>query len=326
MYNLTDEQLIFFRENVFKISHDTLRNKLNLSIWKYKNLIEKSGIEKKEKEKLLTRICPQCKKELTYTTYSNRNTAEKKQKICKDCDNENRKIYYLGSNNPFYGKSHKQKTLKQMSNIKKGKTLSDETKELLRNQNKGTNNPMYGKTIYDIWLENYGKIEADKKLSDFKIKQSFNNKGSKNGMFGRPSPKGSGNGWSGWYKGWFFRSLMELSYMINVIERFDLKWENGELKKYKISYFDENNTNRNYFPDFIINNKYVVECKPKKLWNTNINKRKKDSALIFCEKNNLIYKMVDCPKLKTDETIKLYLDGKIVLTDKYKKRIDEIIK
>ena len=34
-------------------------------------------------------------------------------------------------------------------------------------------------------------------------------------MYGRFSPRGSGNGWSGWYKEWYFRSLLELSYMIN---------------------------------------------------------------------------------------------------------------
>jgi hypothetical protein len=39
-------------------------------------------------------------------------------------------------------------------------------------------------------------------------------------MYGKPSPNGSGNGW-------YFISLHELSYMVNVIERFKLKWNSG---------------------------------------------------------------------------------------------------
>ena len=80
-------------------------------------------------------------------------------------------------------------------------------------------------------------------------------------MYGKPSPQGSGNGWSGWYKGWYFRSLLELSYMILVIERFNISWSNGE--KIKITYKNFSGINRNYFPDFLLNNKYIIEIKPK---------------------------------------------------------------
>jgi len=222
-----------------------------------------------------------------------------------------------GENNPFFGKKHNKKSLEQMSNIKKGKHPVSEWKK---------GNIPHGKSFYDFWIKNYGKIDADKKLIEFKNKQSFNNSGTKNSMYGKPSPKGSGNGWSGWYKGWFFRSIIELSYMINVIERFNLKWENGELNKYKIPYIDENNLQKNYFPDFVINNKYIVECKPKNLWNSNRNLLKKQFALKFCNENGFIYKVVDCKKLKVNETIKLYLDGKIKFTNKYKEKIDEMIK
>ena len=47
-------------------------------------------------------------------------------------------------------------------------------------------------------------------------------------MFGRPTPQGSGNGWKGWYKGWFFRSLKELSYVVNVLEPNGDIWESAE--------------------------------------------------------------------------------------------------
>ena len=75
----------------------------------------------------------------------------------------------------------------------------------------------------------------------------------------------------------------------------------------------------------MINDKYIVECKPKRLWNYSKNIHKKVGALVFCKENNLIYKMVDCDKLKIDETIKLYLDSRIKFTNKYKKRIENLI-
>jgi len=317
MYNLTEEQISFFKENVFKISVCILKEKLNLSDWKYYDLIKKLDIKKEKKELILYRFCPQCGKKLTYTTPGNRNESERRNKICRDCDNENRKTYYKGKNNPFFGKKHKKESIEQISKKQKGKHPTTEWKK---------GNIPHGKSFYDFWVKKYGKIEADKKMIEFKLKQSIQKRGSKNNMYGKPSPKGCGNGWSGWYNGWFFRSMIELSYMVNVIERFNLEWENGELKKYKIPYIDENNVQKNYFPDFVINDKYIVECKPKRLWNYSKNIRKKEGALVFCKENNLIYKMVDCDKLKINETIKLYLDDKIIFTNKYKKRIEDIIK
>lgn len=93
---------------------------------------------------------------------------------------------------------------------------------------------MFGKTFYDIWVEKYGLEIANQKLIEFKNNRSKSSTGEKNPMFGKTSPTGSGNGWSGWYKDWYFRSINELSFMINVIERFKFTWVSGEKLKYKI--------------------------------------------------------------------------------------------
>jgi len=154
----------------------------------------------------------------------------------------------------------------------------------------------------------------------FKNKLSIINSGDGNPMFGKPSPIGSGNGWSGWYKGWYFRSLLELSYMIFVIERFNLKWDNGEKKKYKIEY-DINAVKRNYFPDFFIENKYLVECKPRSLWNSEVNKLKFESATKYCSDRNLVFKIINCRTIKRTELIQLYKSGRIRFIEKYEKRI-----
>lgn len=148
--------------------------------------------------------------------------------------------------------------------------------------------------------------------------------GEGNPMYGKPAPIGSGNGWSGWYKGWYFRSLLELSYMILVIERFNIKWEPGESKKNKIEY-QYNGVIKNYFPDFILNEKYVIECKPKKLQNTEINKIKMQYAKSYCESNGLILKTRDCRKIKKCELIDLYKSGDVKFIEKYELKINEII-
>jgi len=142
-------------------------------------------------------------------------------------------------------------------------------------------------------------------------------------MFGKPSPQGSGNGWSGWYNGWFFKSLKELSFMINVIERFKFSWESGETKKYRVSYVDYKKTNRNYFSDFILNEKFMVEIKPKKLQNSINVKLKKEAAIKFCEKHGLTYKLLAPIKTLSYEDIKLLIqENKLEFIDRYKQKFE----
>ena len=105
--------------------------------------------------------------------------------------------------------------------------------------------------------------------------------------------------------------------MIKVIERFNLKWESAETNKYKIPYIDYKGNNRNYFPDFVIEGKYIVECKPKKLWNTPSVSTKREGALKFCDENGFIYKTRDIGCISDEEIKKLYNEGVIQFTDKY---------
>lgn len=213
----------------------------------------------------------------------------------------------IGKNNPFYGKTHSDISKKKIS----AKMLDISSKRV---------HPMIGKTVHEIWVEKYGEETANIKLGDLKRKHSENNKGEKNPMYGKPSPTGSGNGWSGWYKGWYFRSLRELTYMVKVIERFNLKWVSGESNQHKIEYMDYKGDNRNYFPDFIIEGKYVIECKPKKLWNSDNVVRKTEAALKYCELNGLVYKKRDIGVLSNLEIKFLYENGDIKFLDRYEER------
>ena len=257
------------------------------------------------------RYCPACDSIIHHKDSSIRIRQENEKRNCLKCSNS-------GENNAFYNKQHTENTKIFLSNIHKGKRYSPNTEFKLGSKGNST-------SIYDCWIKRHGKEIADEKLLSFKRKQSENNKGENNPMYGKPSPVGSGNGWSGWYKGWYFRSLLELSYMIFVIERFNLNWECGEKKKNKIEYYIDGGK-RNYFPDFIINNKYVVECKPRSLWASEINKSKFYYAKRYCSENNKIFKVVDCVKIKPTELIVVYNKGELRFTDLYEEKINMMIR
>lgn len=252
-----------------------------------------------------SRLCPECQLEITYKNKRSQYEASKKNSKCKACGYKNAKHHSRsGINNPFYGKKH--------------------SKEYLDRQvqsNLGENNPMFGRSIYDIWVEKYGIDEANTKLATLKEKQSANNTGSKNKMYGRPTPEKAGNGWSGWYKKWFFRSLRELSYVINFLEKDNLEWKSCE-GLIRISYQDWNGVERTYSPDFIVGNN-IIEIKPAKLHKSATVLAKKEAAEKYCLEKNYIYNLIDCDILDI-LILKTYIaNGLVVLTDKTK---DKLIK
>jgi hypothetical protein len=267
--------------------------------------------------------CPKCECELLFKNEVSFKTSIKKNSVCRKCaaSGENNAMFgKIGELNPFFGKKHSKETLEKQSKIKLGKTHSQESLDKMKGLSSGDKNGMFGKSFYEIWVEKYGVDIANEKLNDFKNNQSENVSGENNPMFGKPSPTGSGNGWSGWYKGWYFRSLRELTYMVKVIKRFNLTWECGEQKSYKIKYITFDGKERNYFPDFIINGKYIIESKPKRLWTSDSVIRKKEAAIKFCENNGLKYKLIDIGVLTDEEIKNLYYNGDIKFLPRYEEK------
>lgn len=198
--------------------------------------------------------------------------------------------------------------------------------------NSGENNANYKGTWHGTnpALSNKGKIfeeiHGEEKSRIIKNKISLKVKGDKNPMYGKPSPNGSGNGWSGWYKNWFFKSLLELSFLIKYVNRFNFSCHSAENKKFRIKYLDFENVEKNYFPDFILNDKYLIEIKPAHMCKSIINTRKKEAAILFCEKNNLKYKMITPKKLTSIEIKNLIESNNIELIDRYKIKYKEWLK
>lgn len=178
-------------------------------------------------------------------------------------------------------------------------------------------NPMKGRSVYSVWVQKYGKEEADKKMIKLKEKRSKNATGKNNPMYGKPAPKGSGNGISGWYKGWFFRSLRQLSYMIQVIEKEGHEWKSlDNTSDFRIKYIDKENHERSYCPDFLIDNKIVIEIKPQKLQETDNVLRKENAAIIFCKMRNLQYVKTDIDIIDFSRINEMVENKIIVLTEK----------
>ncbi len=293
------------------------------------------------KKEIFIRNCPSCKKELTHTNKKNRNSSIKKGRLCSSCaakivQNEPihkkkmakiRSKMFRGENNPFYGKKHTKETIAKIQKNRDISTFKTKAfKDKMSAVTSGDKNGMYGKTVYGIWLEKYGKEGADERMNKAKIKWSKASSGKNNPMYGKPSPQGSGNGWSGWYKGWFFRSVKELSYMINIIEAKKLKWRTAETNDLAIKYINYDGSERTYRADFLVEEKEMVEVKPIKLFNTPNNILKKKAAIKFCKKNGYNYKIVDVKLLDVKKMKKFYDLGEIKFTKKYEEKYKKMMK
>lgn len=102
--------------------------------------------------------------------------------------------------------------------------------------------------------------------------------------------------------------------MINVIERFNINWISAETNDYRIEYIKEDDVKSTYCADFILDNKYMIEIKPKAL--IKYVKVKSDAAIRFCNENNLKYKIVTPRKIELEKLIEIYASGYLKFTEK----------
>jgi hypothetical protein len=271
-----------------------------------------------------SRQCPQCDTTIVYSNKYILKTAITKNTICKKCAllNHNKKMgeeQRLGlRENGFKGKTHTADVKIKLSERKMGRKLSAEHKQSISKGllERDVEHYMKRGGLYTLWLEKHGKEIADQKLDEFKSKISLATSGKNNPMYGKPSPKGSGNGWKGYYKGIYFRSLLELSFLVNYVDRFNMKFESGEKAKWAIEYVTPIGKMGTYFPDYIINDKYMVEIKPKKLINTPLIKSKSESAIEFCKKYDLKYKIFEPIKLSKQMILDLYNNKHLIFSKK----------
>jgi hypothetical protein len=280
------------------------------------------------------RECPSCCRAITYKSKNGFDLAIKNESSCRGCaaiksgftERYATQGNNCGKDNAFYGKEHLDSTKAGLKDQALDRDQSvyrtKEFREKISKATSGQNNPMYGRSVYDVWIEKYGIEEADRRMDITKEKHSKNNSGSGNPMYGKPAPRGSGNGWSGWYKGWFFRSIRELSYIILVLEANNQEWFSGESQKWKIRYKDSDDKMRNYFPDFITHDK-IIEIKPSRLSGLPNNKLKEKAAKRFAKQLGMEYTIVDPKMLDSKEIADLVKSDVIQFTDKWRKRYED---
>ena len=253
------------------------------------------------------RNCPKCGRSIKYKHLHNLQKAETKGSNCASCITKEQHL------NP----ERKPHIVTNLDSFR--------TKEFLDKQSANStskNNTMYGKKIYDVWIEKYGIEIANEKQKIFKEKISKATKGQNNPMYGKPSPKGSGNGWKGYYKNIYFRSLLELAFLV-YLHTNNLEFENGEKRKYTIDYFFQN-TQRTYRPDYIVGN-IMYELKPKKLWNTLEVTAKSNAAIIWCEKHNMKYELFEPQRIDKITLKQMIIDNEVTFVEKYKLKVDNYL-
>lgn len=237
-----------------------------------------------------------------------------------------------------YGEAKARKCKEKLSKSyleKFGKEKAIEIKKKLSKASSGSNNANFGAKYCHGFGDKYqpsvkGKtfeeIYGEEKASSYKEKLSIAFSGKNNPMYGRFSPRGSGNGWSGWYKEWYFRS-----FMINVIEKQNLIWDTGERAKYNIPYINWEGKDRTYFSDFIIDNKIMIEIKPKNLRNSKDVLLKEKAAILWCKEHNFEYQIIESNNIQkiSKEEIKELHDLQLLkfidrYEEKYKKWILDV--
>ena len=138
-------------------------------------------------------------------------------------------------------------------------------------RNKGENNPMYKKGFIEVWRETFDPEEFQRKMAQFRSNLSCRHSGNGNPMYGKPSPKNSGHGISGSWRGCNFRSLLELAFIEWHVEKFGCFPTTAEKRQYRVTLAE----GKNYYPDFVRADGVVVEIKPRRLLERN---QKKFSA------------------------------------------------
>jgi len=190
-----------------------------------------------------------------------------------------------------------------------------------------------GKSKYDEYIKNQKKVQAISQQKRWdsdegrRLKEEFSKmfSGKNNPMYGKPTPVGSGNGWSGWFEDFYFRSLKELKFLL-ICKRFNIAIKSAEKETFRINYTDWKGTKRTSIPDYIVEDKYIIEIKPKHLQKSFDNKAKFIEFEKLAKSKGMKFKVIDSGRMDLDIFLELYDSRKIQLIDKYKDKLNEYIK
>ncbi len=230
-------------------------------------------------KKKYEKICPSCNKIIQYASAGALCLSKQENRQCRKCYVE---IY---AQDPDYKKR-----------------VSEKSKA------RGAGGLVY----YQKWLKDFGPEKANELYEERKKRFSEMFSGEKNFSYGVVREHGTGRSLSGWYKSWFFRSLKELSYVVNVIEKHNWAWQTAESEEFVVPYYDKAaGKNRTYRADFIINGNIMVEIKPKRNHKDPLVLLKAKAARKFCKSKGWKYKIIDTKTLDYNKIYPLYISGMV---------------
>lgn len=240
------------------------------------------------------RNCPICSKEIKYNSKLSYDKARKSNTKCGSCS---AKI----KNSLIYNKKYK-------------RNCPVCNKELVYNTQHQFNTANKNNKCCSLSCG----VKLSRNNPSYRQKMSEKFKGENNPMYGKPSPQGSGNGWSGHYKEVQFRSLNELFYLKYLFDN-NIKFENGEKKKHRIEY--EFNGVKSYGSDFyLLDTNEYIEIKPKKMINTPQNKAKFKAAKEKLGEKFKVLTEDDLNKISVEEMYTLYLKGDLKFDKRYEEK------
>lgn len=300
------------------ITHVNVKHFLNTKEY-YDNHIKKNG----EGE------CEVCGKPTKY-----RNAGIGYLKNCSiECRNKNKNIkrdFLVGK------KQTKEQILKRVNNTNQSQKEKNRKETMLKKY--GVDNPTKLEHVtLIISKKNTGKVKVrnhqwQKKIIDSKrvngtlkhseetknkIKSGVNKFLSENFDREKYISKNQSNHISGWYNNLFFRSSLELSFLINNLEKKLVSCEN---ENYKVIY-DINGKKRAYYPDYT-DGEFIYEIKPINLLNSFNNDLKiKEAFKTYGEKYKVITE-VESPYVNKKIILELISNREILLTKNSEKKMN----
>lgn len=236
-----------------------------------KNNWNKDEYRQKQKEKAKIKYTEEVREKMSYNSkkyFENNNTWN--MGLTKETDERVKKI---GENNKNILKGRKKENYEY---------LQKHSDFMKKNSIFVTNNPSYNKT--EEWNLKISKT-LSKKISNGEINTMSN---FKNGEY--ESITG---------ERFYYASSLELEAMV-LFDKYNLEWTNKH--GIIIPYEDVENIKRNYIPDFLVKNKYVIETEG---WYTEeVTIKEKYSKEIYGEKYQIFYDSSEVERFIKNEIIK----------------------
>lgn len=129
----------------------------------------------------------------------------------------------------------------------------------------------------------------------------------------------------GYYKGWLFRSLRELS-AVRLLEKNGQSWATAETAELTVEYIDVYGRKKKHYADLFVDGHTVIEIKPTKYQKSKTVKLKAEAMKAFCKEKGYTYMMISPRKIDAKELKSLVDSGEVTFIESCEKKIVNYLK